>query len=84
MEPVSLVSPQHLARLTLDDEAFLLPQCPLNELIIIHLPEEAYPLAISAFSTDQVCFFRHFSDLTLEQMPRGEEELPHLSKINLR
>ena len=41
-------------------------------------------MAISAFSTNQVCSFRYLPNLTLEQMPRGEEELPHLSKINLR
>ena len=41
VEPVALVLAEDLPCLTLDDEPFLLSEGALDELVVVHLPEEA-------------------------------------------
>ena len=74
---------EHLARLTLDDQTLTLAESSLDELVVVHLPEEADPLAVLASSTQQVGFLGDLAHLALQKMPRGEEELGDLTEVDL-
>ena len=74
---------EHLARLTLDDQTLTLAESSLDELVVVHLPEEADPLAVLASSAQQVGFLCDLAHLALQKMPRGEEELGDLTEVDL-
>ncbi len=83
VEPVATMLAEYLARLTLDDEPLTLAESSLDELVVVHLPEEADPLAVLASSAQQMDFLGDLAYLTLEQVPCGEEELGDLTEVDL-
>ena len=84
VEPVALVLTEDLPRLTLDDEPFLLSEGTLDELVVVHLPEEADTLTVLAVSTQQMRLFSDTAYLALEEVTGGEEELGDLAEVDLR
>ena len=84
VEPVALVLAEDLPCLTLDDEPFLLSEGALDELVVVHLPEEADALTVLAVSAQQMRLFSDTAYLALEEVTGGEEELGDLAEVDLR
>ena len=78
VEPVAAMRADDLARLDVNDLAFLLAHEAAQEVVVVYLAEEADALTVLASGTRQLGIEGNPSHLLLHQVPDGEERVAEL------
>ena len=83
VEPVALVLAEHLARLNVDDIAFLFTQKLTNIVVVVQLTQETDALRVLAAGIHQMLPLSDGAHLFLPHVADGEQRLAQLPVVEL-